>query len=48
MYRGDGRPILERDDFQTLKGSIKNYLAVWSATKSRSVIPVCALDSRSF
>ena len=29
------------DKFQIVKDSVGNYLAGWSATTSRSVIPVC-------
>ena len=32
------------EEFQTENYAVENYLAVWNATKSRLVIPVCDPD----
>ena len=34
--------------YQSVKDSVGNNLAVWSATKSRTVIPVCNPEQEEF
>ena len=36
------------DKFQIVKDSVGNYLAEWSATTSRSVIPICDPEQEEF
>ena len=47
MYFGQ-QEVPGGEDFQTVKDSVGNYLAVLSATTCRSVIPVCDPEKAAF